>query len=327
MDFFRKKFIERQYNLTPEDIAKMSTEEIKRRFDKLSPELSEDIKKFSQYGVNDSQYVYDVYKTRASLAFSNELLKRNSKNAKDVRNFKINSCIISLALVLSMLCTMGYLNRGEKQKVVVSQSGKATFSNGMTYSGFSSSDLEYNFGYTGEEDTDGLVINFLQDCFMGLGNLITSNHQEKISFEKALRDAEMILKFSGVLSLDGVRSTNFYIDNVSVDDMSKLDLCINSDVQSLCRIYTLGNIFEGYGEEFSNLFYSNVYYMNGNEKIFLNSKEELIRLVGFSTVEEYDNFVLDVINTLNGNVFYYSNPKAGDFYVELDKGMVLNKTI
>ncbi len=134
----------------------------------------------------------------------------------------------------------------------------------------------------------------------------------------------MLLKYFGFIKLDGISNSRFYMDDISLEEFKKFDLCVSDDIQSLCKIHMIGDIINKYNPEIINDFYKSVYYVKNGNKIYFNSKEEFMNFVGFKNEEDYINFIREVVYTLNGNVFYSSDPTASEFYVE-DKP--LSKTL
>lgn len=320
----RKVIIDKEFDLSQKKLSEMSTFEIKHRLLKIAPELSNDIKKFKSNGVNYSEYANNAYKARTTHALFGELLKRDAENRKRVRSFSYGTGFLATVTALTIILGIGYVNRGEKDKVIITPDGIVTYTNGMIYSGFSSYDLSHIFDYSQNSKDNGIVLDFISDCFSGYDNMFFLDYSKDTYYSKALNDAEMLLKYLGFIKLDGISNSRFYMDDISLEEFKKFDLCVSDDIQSLCKIHMIGDIINKYNPEIINDFYKSIYYVKNGNKIYFNSKEEFMNFVGFKNEEDYINFVREVVYTLNGNVFYSSDPTASEFYVE-DKP--LSKTL
>lgn len=306
------KRLQKLYELSRGDLSKISTRDLNYFLSLVSHGSNGKPIRFGRYSVNDSKEVENLYKTRITQNLTNELLKRNMINmaARDRIHKRVTLRILSLLSALILFFSIGYSNRSEKEKVSVNN-GIARYSNGMTYSGFSTSDLEKIFNFNGKEEAN-LFEDVFNDAIAGFGNLLSLSPKQDITLDKAMNEAETILKYLGVLVLDGVRDNDFHFKGLSSEVWNNIDLKVTSDIQSLCRVYTLGSVIEKYSTPAAIKFYKNVYHMENGEKVFFESKDDLMRFAGFSNEEEFNDFMLNVIYTLNGNVFFYSEPTAGE---------------
>lgn len=324
----RKVIIDKEFKKIQNNLSNMSTFEIKRKLSQIAPELSEDIKNFKTHGVNYSEYANNEYKKRTIYALVGELLKRDANNRKKVRSFSYSTGFYAIITAISIFFTIGYLNRGEKNKAVVSSDGIVTYSNGMKYSDFSNSDLLNIFDYSENKENNGYVFEFISDCISGYDNMILSSYTKDIFYEKALEDAEMLLKYLEYIKLNGITKSTFYMENISIDQFKKLDLSISDDIQSLCKVHMLAEVINKYNPEIVENFYKSIYHVKDGNKIYFNTKKELINFVGFEKEEDYNKFIMEVVYTLYGNVFYCSNPTTSEFNDALyDNEILLTKTL
>lgn len=320
--------IDREFQEMQKRLPKMSTFEIKHRLLKIAPELSNDVKNFKRYGTNYSEYANAEYKRRTVHALFGELLKRDAVNRSIERRNSFGVGLVATVTAFLMLFSIGYMNRGEKDKVSINSKGIVTYSNGMKYNGFSEYDLSNIFDYSSSEENNGAILDFLGECLSGYENLIFSNYSKDIFYDSALSDAEMFLKYSGILKLNGVSSSSFYMNEVSEEEWKNLDLCVCDDIQNLCKVFCVGSVAEKYDPVSADNFYKSIYYVKNGNKVYFNSKEQIISYVGFDNEEDFIKFIRDVIYTLNGNVFYCSTPTASEYGITLyDEEMPLLKTL